>query len=341
MDPGYALVRGLKLGVSNLELAVVTWAAGLATGLLVVVPILGLALGSGALVVPAVQDASGLEAFLLASDLMLQHWAMVLGAVLLATAWVCLVLFFYLYLQAGVTGCVVNAHRAAPTADRSLKPRLGSSRAFKAFSLDLLWEQSRAHGWRVTMVATAYSVAGTLVLFLYALWALGCVRLGMTGHRQMVVAIIAGIFGLLPVILVSILLSAHYRLAVVCAVQRACGWREAIVAANAVLRARFLPFLAVMGGAIAAQYILAMAFLLISLPFLALSLLPLVGLLALIPRLLLTLVQGLLSSVLGVALTGALAAVCEPLGEDGVGEPESRAAGEETENQGRKDLRST
>ena len=328
MDPGYALVRGFKLGVSNLELAVVAWAAGLATGLLIVVPIVGLALGAAALLVPAVQDTSGLEGFLLASELMLKHWAVVLGAVLLATAWIGLVLFFYLYIQAGVTGCVVKAHRAAPPADRFLKPRLGASRAFKAFSLDLLWEQSRAHGWRVTMVATAYSVAGTLVLFLYGLWVLGCVRLGMTGHPQMVVAITAGIFGLLPVILVSVLLSVHYRLAMVCAVQRACGWREAIGAANGILRARFLPFLAVMGGSFAAQYILAMAFLLISLPFLALSLLPLVGLLALIPRLLLTLVQSLLSTVLRVALIGALAAVCEPMGEDGTGEPESRGAGE-------------
>lgn len=332
MDPGYALVRGLKLGVSNLELAVVTWAAGLATGLLIVVPILGLALGATAMIVPAAGDASGLEGFLLASDLMLRHWAVVLGTVLLATAWVGLVLFFYLYLQAGVTGCVVKAHRTAPPADRSLKPRLGASRAFKAFSLDLLWEQSRAHGWRVTMVATAYSVAGTLVLFLYALWVLGCVRLGMKGSPQLVGAIAGGILGLIPVVLVLVLLSVHYRLAVVCAVQRACGWREAVGAANDVLRARMLPFLAVVGGSIAAQYILAMAFLLISLPFLALSLLPLVGLIAVIPRLLLTLVQSLLSSVLAVAFTGAVAAVCEPLGEKGAGEAGNRSAGEKTED---------
>jgi hypothetical protein len=338
MDPGHALVRGLKLGVSNLELAAVTWAAGLATGLLIVFPVVGLALGAAASLVPAVQDASGLEGFLLATDLMLQHWAVVLGAVLLATAWIGLVLFFYLYLQAGVTGCVVKAHRTAPPTDRSLRPRLGASQAFKAFSLDLLWEQSRAHGWRVTMVATAYSVAGTLVLSLYGLWVLGCVRLGMKGSPQLVGAIVGGIVGLFPVVLVLVVLSAHYRLSVVCAVQRACGWREAIVAANAVLRARFLPFLAVMGGAIAAQYILAMAFLLISLPFLALSLLPLVGLLAVIPRLLLTLVQSLLSSVLAVAFTGAVAAVCEPLGEKGAGETGNQRAGEKTEDQGRIEL---
>ena len=69
----------------------------------------------------------------------------------------------------------------------------------------------------------------------------------MKGHAQLVGAIVGGIFGLFPVILVSILLSVHYRLAVVCAVQRACGWREAVGTANAVLRARFLPFLAVVG----------------------------------------------------------------------------------------------
>lgn len=341
MDPGHAIIRGFKLGVSNLELAVVTWAAGLATGLLIVVPIVGLVLGAAALVGPAVQDASGMEAFLMASDLVFRHWAVVLGAVLLATAWVGLVLFFYLYLQAGVAGCVVKAHRAAPPADRSLKPRLGSSRAFKAFSMELLWEQSRAHGWRVTMVATAYSVAGTLVLFLYGLWALGCVRLGMKGHPQLVGAVVGGIIGLIPVVLVLILLSVHYRLAMVCAVQRACDWREAIGAANAVLKSRLLPVLAVVGASIAAQYILAMVFFLVSLPFLALSLLPLVGLLALIPRMLLTLVQSLLSTVLAVALTGALAAVCEPVGEDGVGERESRGAGEKAGDQRREAVKST
>ena len=79
-----------------------------------------------------------MEGFLLASDLMLQHGAVVLGAVLLATAWIGLVLFFYLYLQAGVTGCVVKAHRTAPPADRSSSPglaRAGPSRP----SLWALW----------------------------------------------------------------------------------------------------------------------------------------------------------------------------------------------------------
>jgi hypothetical protein len=143
----------------------------------------------------------------------------------------------------------------------------------------------------------------------------------------MVVAIIAGIFGLLPVILMSILLSAHYRLAVVCAVQRACGWREAVVAANAVLRARVFPFLVVLGASIAARYLVGMAFFLLGLPLMLVSLAPLAGLVMLAPRLLLTLVQSFFSSVLGVALTGALAAVCEPVDEDGTGAPESQRAG--------------
>lgn len=332
MDPESALRRGVKISASNPELSVLSWAVGLGTALLILVPVVGLAVaGAVSLAAGAPTGATGTEALLSAAESLLAHWPWVLGLSLAAVLWTGGILFACLYAQAGLAGCVVRAHRSGPAGDRALKPKLGASPAFRAFGGALLWEEAKTHGWRVTMVATAYSMAGTLPLVLYGAWLFGCVRLAFRGSVPSIAAgAVGAVAGLIPLALILFALVVHYRFALVCCIQRACGWREAVSAANGVFRARPLPALAVVGAAMAARYILGMAFFLLSLPLLLLSLVPLAGLAMLAPRVLLGLAQSLIGSAITIAQLGAIAALCEPAGQDGVGEPESRGAGGNT-----------
>ena len=329
MDPESAIRRGVKISASNPELAVVFWAVGVGAALLIVVPVAALAVaGAVALAADAPTGATGTEALLAAAESLVAYWPWVFGASLVAILWTGLILFAYLYAQAGLVGCVVRSQRSGPASDRALRPKLGASQAFKAFSFGLLWEEAQTHGWRVTMVATAYSMAGTLPLVLYGAWLLGCVRLALRGSVPSIVAGAAGaMVGLVPLALIVFALAIHYRFALVCCVQRACGWREAVSAANGVFKSRPLPALAVVGAAMAARYLVGMAFFLLSLPLLLLSLVPLVGLVMLAPRVLLGLAQSLIGSAIGIAQLGAIAALCEPVCEDGIGNPEKSRGG--------------
>lgn len=326
MDPEFAIRRGVKVSASNPELAVLSWAVGLGTALLIVVPVVGLAVAGGAaLAAGAPTGATGTEALLSAAESLLDHWPWVLGLSLAAVLWTGLILFATLYAQAGLVGCVVRAHRSGPTGDRALKPKLGASPAFKAFAVGRFWEDAKAHGWRVTLVATAYSVAGTLPLVLYGAWLFGCIRLALRGSVPSIAAgAVGAVFGLIPLALILFVLVVHCRFALVCCIQRACGWHEAVSAANGVFRAQPLPALAVVGAAMAARYVVGMAFFLLSLPLLLFSLVPLVGLVMLAPRVLLGLAQSLIGSAIGIAQLGAIATLCEPVGEEGAASPEKR-----------------
>lgn len=313
MNPELAIRRGVKISASNPELAVLSWAVGLGTVLLVIVPVAGLAVAGGAaLAAGAPTGATGTEALLAAAELLLAHWPWVLGLSLVAVAWTGLILFAYLYAQAGLVGCAVRSHRSGPAGDRALTPKLGAAQAFKAFGAGLFCEDAKTHGGRVTMVATAYSMAETLPLLLYGAWLWGCIALALRGGPSIVAGAVGAVFGLIPLALITFVLVIHYRFALVCCVQRACGWREAISAANGVFRTRPLPALAVVGAAMAARYVVGMAFFILSLPLILLSLVPLVGLVMLAPRVLLGLAQSLVGSAIGIAQLGATAAVCEP-----------------------------
>jgi hypothetical protein len=317
MDPGRALVRGLKIGTSNPELAVISFGASLATGVALVVPAAAALAGLGVVVAARIPpDATGEEVFLYAATFLLDHWGVTLSAYAAAVLWAGLILFLYLYAQAGVVGCVARSHRGAPPGDRALKPAFGASPAFKAFSARAYWDEVRSQGWRVTLVATAYSLVALLPLLAYGAWLYGCFRIATYGEARLGPAIAGAVLGLAPTMLVLWGLAVHYRFAVVCAVLRRCGWREAVTAANAVFGARPLAALVVVGAAIAARYLLGAVALLLGLPFLALSLLPAVGLLFLVPRVIVSLVQGLLSAGITVAALGATAEVCEPVEVD-------------------------
>jgi hypothetical protein len=218
----------------------------------------------------------------------------------------------------------------------ALKPKLGASPAFAVFTLPVFWEEVKAHGWRVTVVATAYSVVGTAPLLLAMAWEWWCVWQAFKGGTYLVLGTAGALLGLAVLLILVMALAIHYRFALVIALQRSCRWREAVGAVNALFRARPLEALAVVGFTIAARYALGMAFFILSLPLMVISIIPIVGLLFIPIRILLSVLQGLASSAITVAATGATAALCEP-GNDRAGEPESRGAGERAEGQERKD----
>ena len=322
MDPIRAVVRGVKISSSNPALAVLSWAVGVATVLLLVVPLV-LLLGGAALWLAHSVDAeaSGTEAFFVATSILLEHWPLTVGVLLVATVWAGVVLFAFLYAQAGILGCAVEAHRRGAAEDQSLKPRLGAAPSFAMFSGRAFWLQVKAHGGRVTAVATAYSVAALLPILAYSAWGYGCFRLALQGETHLAMGIAGAMLGLAPTMFALWVLAVHYRFAVVLAVLRTCAWREAVGAANRVLRSRPLEALAVVGFTIAARYVLGLVTFIVTIPLAIFSFLPVVGLLFLMPRLLLSVVHGLVSSAISVASLGATAAVCEPVGGDRANEP--------------------
>ena len=316
MNPIHACVRGVKVSASNPGLVVMGWAAGLATALLLLVPLAAMAMGALLLLREGgVQEAEGTGRLWDAARIMLDHWPLVLGLLLGYTLWAGLVLIGYLYVQAGLWGCAVRAHRQGPPGDMALKPRLGASPDFRVFTFRALREEVRAHGGRVAAVATAYSLAGVALVLLFAAWAAACVWLASKGTVPLALGtagIVVGLGGLLLLLLAG---SYHYRFAVICAIERRCGWREAVGAANGVFRASPLEALAVAGFILAARYALSAAVLLLSVPLLLLSFVPLIGVVFILPRLVLSVAQGLASSAIGVAAAGAIAAACEPTRE--------------------------
>lgn len=314
MDPGHAIVRGVKICASNPGLSVLAWGVSLATTVALVVPLVGgitlLAVTLAAKIPP---DATGEETFISIATTLLDHWGLALLAYAAVVLWVGLVLFLYLYAQAGVLGCLVRSHRQGPIGDRSLRPALGASAAFRAFTAGVWWEEVRAQGWRVTTVATAYSIVALVPVIAYGLWGYGCFRLALGGETRLALGIAGGILGLVPTLLVLWVLGIHYRFGVAVAVLRGCGWREAIGGANEVLRKRPLAALVVVGATIGARYVLGIGALLLSAPFLVLSLLPVAGLLFVLPRIIIGLLQGAVGAAINVASYGATAAVCEPM----------------------------
>ena len=328
MDPIRAVVRGVKISSSNLALAVLSWAVGVATVLLLVVPLVLLVGGTALWLARSVDaEASGTEALFVAVSILLEHWPLTFGVLLLATVWAGAVLFAYLYAQAGILGCVVESHRRGAAEDQSLKPRLGAAPTFAVFDGGAFWAQVKAHGGRVTAVATAYSLVATAPLLLDGAWTWWCVKLALGGGMGLVLGVAGGVAGLALLVLVLTLLAIHYRFALVCAVLRSCGWREAVGAANVVFRTRPLAALAVVGFTYAARYALGLITFIVTIPLAVFSFLPVVGLLFLMPRLLLSVVQGLVSGGITVASLGATAAVCEPVREEGTGEWEKGRQG--------------
>ncbi len=319
MDPGHAIVRGVKICASNPGLAVLAWGVSLATTVAIVVPLVGgvtlLAVTLAARIPP---DATGEETFLSIATTLLDHWGLALLAYAAVVLWVGLILFLYLYAQAGILGCIARSHRRGPAADRSVRPALGASAAFKAFTAGAWWDGVRAQGWRVTAVATAYSIVALVPLIAYGLWGYGCFRLALGGETRLALGIAGAILGLVPMFIVLWVLGVHYRFGVTVAILRGCGWREAVSGANEVFRTRTLAALAVVGATIGARYVVGMAGLLLSLPFLVLSVLPVAGLLFVLPRIIIGLLQGAVGAAINVASYGAIAAVCEPVeGEQG------------------------
>ncbi len=324
MDPVRAVVRGVKISSSNPALAVLAWAVGVATVLLLVVPLVLLIGGAALWLARSVDaEASGTEAFLVAASILLEHWPLTVGVLLLATVWASAVLFAYLYAQAGIFGCAVEAHRRGAAEDQSLKPRLGAAASFAVFDGRAFWVQVKAHGWRVTAVATAYSMVATAPLLLDGAWTWWCARQSMAGGAGLVLGVAGALAGLALLVLFLAALNVHYHFALTCAIQRSCGWQEAVGAANRVFRRRPLEALAVVGFTIGARYALGLVTFIVTIPLAIFSFLPVVGLLFLMPRLLLSVVHGLVSSAITVASLGATAAVCEPVGGE-VGSEEVR-----------------
>src|SRR5512140_1408420 len=172
MDPGRALIRGVKISTSNPELAIISFGAALAVGMALVLPLVAGLVGLGVAIAARIPpEATGEEAFLSSATFLLDHWGLALALYAAAVLWMGSVLFLYLYAQAGVVGCVVRSHRQAPPGDRSLKPGFGARPSFKAFSARAYWEEVRAQGWRVTVVATAYSMVALLPVLAYTAWA--------------------------------------------------------------------------------------------------------------------------------------------------------------------------
>ena len=338
VNPIHACVRGVKVSASNPGLVVLGWAAGLATALLLLVPLAALAMG--AIVVlrgGGLQEAQGTGRVLEAARIVLDHWPLVLGLLMGGTLWAGLVLVGYLYVQAGLWGCAVRAHRQGPPGDMALKPRLGASSAFEVFTFRVLREEIRAHGGRVAAVATAYSLAGMALVLLFAAWAAACVWLASKGPVPLALGTAGIIIGLGGLLLLFLAGSYHYRFAVICAIERSCGWRAAVGAANGVFRASPLEALAVAGFILAARYALSAVVLLLSVPLLLLSFVPLIGVVFLLPRLFLSVAQGLASSAIGVAAAGAIAAACEPVDGDRSGEREKGRTGKNSNGVERRD----
>lgn len=322
MDPGHAIARGVKICASNPGLAVLSWAVSLATTLALVVPLaVAIALVVVALAAKIPPDATGEEIFLGVLTVFFDHWGAALAAYAAAVLWIGLVLFLYLYAQAGVLGCVVRCHRKGPAGDRALRPALGATPAFKVFTGALWWEEVKAQGWRVTLVATAYSIAALVPVLLYSLWGYACFRLALGGEMKTALGVAGAILGLVPTLAILWVLGVHYRFGVTVAVLRGCGWREAVSGANGVFRTRTLAALAVVAATIGARYVVGMAGLLLSLPFLVLSVLPVAGLLFVLPRIIIGLLQGFVGAGINVAALGATAAVCEPIEAPAAGAP--------------------
>lgn len=322
MNPVLLYVRGIKMTVSNLELPLVLWAALHLAVILCLVPVAA-AVGLTAFAVGGTfSGETGADLGLHLLEWMVDHLALVLGGNLLLWTWVGLVLFCFLYLEAGVLGMLVRAHRAAPRDDVSLRPRLGFSPAMRVFRFADLKEEVMRQGWRVTMLATLYSLAGLVIMALVCSHAVAAILLAL--RRPAAIPFAAASFAaLLLVILVVIsALTLHYRYALLCAVMGQSGARRAMRGATLVFRERPLQVLTLFLLSVGFSLTLGVAALAVNVPLGLLSLVPVVGLGLLLPRLLLSMVEGFLMQGLWVATLGAMLPLCEGAAPDpGLGAP--------------------
>ncbi len=306
MNPIQMFTRGFKTGVSNLGMVWLYLGVLVAMGLLMVAPIVVflMIMGFG-----AVSSPGG------ALESLADHWALYAGGTLFMLAWLTIVFLGYFYFEAGLRGLVARAHRQAPEDDFSLRPRFGSAEGFRVFRFDAWLEEARCHGWRVTVLATVYAAVATLALAVVLIPAVYGFLQFMNGDRGTVVWVCAALTILLFLlfVLAGIAISLHYQCAVTWAVLNRSGWREAVRAATALIRARPLEFLALFGLSLAGGMVLAAAFTLLSMPLVVLSVIPGLALLLLPVRLLLTLCQYWFQGLLQVTVMGAYTAYCAPL----------------------------
>ncbi len=306
MNPLQMFIRGYKIGISNLGAA---WLYAAAIFLLLVmfagplfVVVVLMAIGAG----------SGPDALL---EKALLNWPLYGGLALLLAAWWSIVMLGFFYFEAGIRGVVAAAHRQAPPGDLSLKPKLGASAAYRAFTFSKWLVEAKRHGWRVTLLATLYSTVVTAGL-LIVLLPLGFALFGLAaGSRGPGVWLGLGIFAILFFLfmLAAIAIGLHYQVAVTWAVLNESKTMEAVRAATSLVKAKPLELLAILGLSMAAAMVVMSLFMVVSFPLAMLSILPPLALVLLPVRFLLTLAQWWVQGVMQTSFFGAYTAYCLPM----------------------------
>jgi hypothetical protein len=233
-----------------------------------------------------------------------------MGVVLLLALWVTALFLGFFYVQGGILGICVRAHRAAPSDDFALKPRLGYSPAMRSFGWREYLEEMKAQGWRVTLVATLYSVAGTALLLLLGLSGYLCASRILRDLSSWQGPTAAFLASLAVFLLLSVLLGLHYRYGLACSILGSTTAWEGFRRANRVIGREPLKVLALFGLALGVNVLMGFISVLVSIPLLVLSFIPILGILFMLIRTLASLAQGFAAQVLWVAYATSVISLC-------------------------------
>jgi hypothetical protein len=307
VNPVNLFVRGIKIVVSNLEMPLLLW---LGTQLLffLCLPLL-VFLGAPALMILLCAGdrsaAQGMDGAVLLQSLA-DHWGWLLAGGLLSAGWLGLLLMAFLYLEAGILGCLAEVERSIRDEDLVRPHRLGYSEALRGFRLASLPQQIRRWGWPVTVLASLYSIPLLLMVLLFLAVAGGGLALVLSRPPALPFAVLSAGAVVLLFVPVAVALQLHFRIALLCAIDGGHRAAAAVRAATAAFRRRPWEVLGVFGLFFAASLSLSMASLVVGVPLTLGSLIPLLGIVLVPVRLFLSMAQMFFAVALWLAFMAAL-----------------------------------